>query len=113
MIIKQNSDNRLEFRELNSSLINCLTSEFIEPADISASKSMQDLSHILRLLNIEFNSKAIFSNKHYLLLIRENKIIGYVILSDIVQGAEAVIKFQFINNYIDDDEILQSLKETI
>lgn len=74
---------------------------------------MQDLSHILRLLNIEFNSKAVFSNKHYLLLIRENKIIGYVILSDIVQGAEAVIKFQFINNYIDDDEILQSLKETI
>lgn len=113
MIIKQNNAKKLEFRELSSSLINGITSEFLETAEIAISKSMQDLSHILRLLNIEFNSNAIFSNNHYLLLIRDNEIIGYVILSDVVQGAEAVIKFQFIDNYIDDDEIQQILKETI
>lgn len=113
MIIEKNNTNQLEFKELNSAMINGITSEFIQAAEVTTTRTMQDLSNILKLLNIEFNSNATFTNNHYLLLLKNKEMIGYAMLSDIVQGKKARIRIQLIDDYSSDKEIQQSLKETI
>ncbi|WP_310991710.1 hypothetical protein [Aequorivita marina] len=113
MIIEKNNTDKLEFKDLNSAMINGITSEFLQAAEVTTTRTMQDLSNVLKLLNIEFNSNATFSNNHYILLLKNKEMIGYAMLSDIVQSKKARIRIQLIDDYSSDKEIQHSLKETI